>query len=212
MPSRSTTVVTATAAALVIALSGCSTGTTEPSGGAAAPSSSTSSPAAPAPAAESVSPEHSAADVAFIQGMLPHHRSALEMAELASTRAEDPEVRALAARVTAAQGPEIEQMTSWLQAWGEEVPEGSMGGDMEGMGTDVPGMMSPEQMGELADARGAAFDEMWLTGMVEHHEGAVEMARTQVDEGSNPEAVALASVIIDDQSAEIEEMRGLLAG
>ena len=200
----------AATAALVAVLSGCSGGAADPSRSAAPPSSSTSSPAAPAPTSPTVAPEHGAADVAFAQGMLPHHRSALEMAELASTRAEDLEVRALAARVTAAQGPEIEQMTSWLRAWGEEVPESSMEGDMAGMGTDVPGMMSREQMDELADARGATFDEMWLTSMVEHHEGAVEMARTQVAEGSNPDALALASVIIDDQGAEIDQMRGLL--
>lgn len=151
------------------------------------------------------------ADVTFAQGMIPHHRQAVEMAELAASRSENPQVLDLASRIGAAQIPEIETMTSWLQAWGAEVPaEGDMGG-MGGMG-GMSGMggMTPEQMQSLEQASGAAFDRMFLEMMVEHHRSAVEMAQVELDEGADPEALQLAQTIIDTQQAEITEMETLL--
>jgi uncharacterized protein (DUF305 family) len=143
------------------------------------------------------------ADVAFAQGMIPHHEQAVEMAELAEGRAESPEVIDLAARIKAAQDPEIEQMRGWLEDWGQEMPDAM---DHESMS----GMMSDEDMMGMEGASGAAFDEMFLTMMIEHHEGAIEQAETELDEGQNAEAKELAQTIIDAQQAEIEEMRGIL--
>jgi len=143
------------------------------------------------------------ADVDFAQGMIPHHQQAVQMADHAEGRAESPEVIDLAERIKAAQDPEIELMTGWLEQWGQEVAEG--------MGhSDMAGMMSDDDMTMLEEASGAEFDEMFLTMMIEHHEGAIEQAETELDDGQNAEAKELAQTIIDAQQAEIEEMQGLL--
>lgn len=156
------------------------------------------------------------ADVAFVQGMIPHHEQAVEMAKLADSQAESPEVKDLAMRIEEAQGPEIETMKGFLKDWGKSE---SGGGDDMGAGDDMGGddemsggMMSDDEMAELEEAEGAEFDELFLTMMTEHHEGAVEMAQTEVDDGKNADAIALAEDIISAQEAEIEEMSGLLEG
>ena len=186
----------ATAAATLLLLTGCSgngeeTTTTDGSGAAAT--------------------EHNDADVRFAQDMIPHHEQALEMAEMAESAADSADVRDLAAAIAAAQGPEIETMTSWLEEWGEEVPSGT---DRAAMGhgsvDEMPGMMDAEEMGALGMVMGADFDRMWLEMMIEHHEGAVEMAKVQQEDGRYAEAVALAERIEADQLAEIEVMRALL--
>jgi len=146
------------------------------------------------------------ADVAFAQNMIVHHSAAIDMAELADGRAESQEVLDLADRVVAAQQPEIDQMESWLDAWGSEPMDPSMGG----MGS-MPGAMSEEDMAALEGASGAEFDRMFLEMLIEHHRGAIEMAQTEVDDGQNPDAVALAEKIIEDQTAEITEIEGILA-
>lgn len=152
---------------------------------------------------------HNAQDVTFAQGMIPHHRQALEMAELAADRASSTQVKDLAARIERAQDPEIGKLTGWLRTWGEDVPEegatehGSHGGGMAGM-TDDAGME------ELAKASGEAFDIAFLTLMVEHHEGAVDMAGTERDKGRYAPAKSLADDIVTGQSAEIAEMNELL--
>lgn len=155
---------------------------------------------------------HNDADVTFAQEMIPHHRQAVEMAALAEDRAEDPAVRGLAEDIEAAQAPEIATMNQWLEAWGEDVPTDSMDHSDMGHGSSeaMPGMMSGEEMAELEQAEGAAFDRLFLELMVEHHEGALEMARTQQAEGENPDALALAERIEADQEAEIAEMQRLL--
>ena len=144
------------------------------------------------------------ADVTFAQGMIPHHRQAVEMAKLAGDRAESQEVKDLAADIEAAQDPEIEQMTGWLKGWDQPM-------EMDGMDSmEMDGMMSEDQMAGLEDATGAEFDAMFLEMMIEHHEGAIVMAQEQVDDGKNAEAVALAEAIIEAQQGEIETMQGLL--
>ena len=153
------------------------------------------------------------ADVTFAQGMIPHHQQAVEMAQMAEDRAESPEVKQLASEIEAAQAPEIEQLTSWLEDWDAEVPSDSMGhGDMGhgDSGSDMSGMMTGEDMGMLEDANGMDFDRMFLTMMIEHHEGAVAMAETEVADGENPDAIAMAEQIISTQEAEIEQMKGML--
>ncbi len=146
------------------------------------------------------------ADVEFATGMIPHHQQAVVMAQLAESRAEDPEVIDLAAQIEAAQAPEIETMSGWLEAWGEPVP-GDMGHDM---GDSEPGMASEDELAQLESSNGAEFDEMFLTLMIAHHEGAIEMAQDEQVEGENSDAIALAEVIETAQSAEIETMRDLL--
>jgi uncharacterized protein (DUF305 family) len=194
------------ALALSLALSACA-GDSAPPSAPAAPSPSTS-------AQSGVSTENNEADVRFAQMMIPHHRQAVEMAEIAVERAENPEVKALAEQIRAAQDPEIVTMTSFLEAWGAEVPaEGDMAGmdhsAMPGM-PDTDGMMTPEQMDEMRGATGAEFDRMFLEMMIVHHEGAVADAQRELDEGVNPQAKDLATQIISAQTAEIAQMRQLL--
>ena len=152
------------------------------------------------------------ADVTFAQEMIPHHEQAVEMAQLAQGRGSSGEVLELAENIEAAQGPEIDTLQRWLEAWGEEAPSGAM--DHGDMGHDsdgaMSGMMDEDEMNDLMAASGINWDRMFLKMMIEHHEGAVQMAQVEVDEGENPDAVALAKTIISDQKAEITQMRQLL--
>jgi uncharacterized protein (DUF305 family) len=166
------------------------------------PSSSTTSSAA------SNAASHNAQDVSFAQGMIPHHRQALEMAELAADRASSTEVKDLAARIEKAQDPEIETMSGWLRSWGEQTPGTTGSGHSEHSG--MPGMMGDGDMAKLEKASGKAFDELFLTLMVEHHEGAVDMAETEKAKGRYAAAAAMADDIVAAQTAEIEEMNKLL--
>jgi uncharacterized protein (DUF305 family) len=155
--------------------------------------------------------EFNDADVAFARGMIPHHRQAIAMAELARGRAADPRVLDLAARIQAAQDPEIETMTGWLQSWGADA--GHLDDGMGGMGgTDhgESGMMSEGDMHALMAATGPEFDRLFLTGMIAHHQGAVRMTTEASADGRDAEALALAGSIRDSQNAEIAEMQQLL--
>ncbi|WP_328530020.1 DUF305 domain-containing protein [Nocardioides sp. NBC_00368] len=171
--------------------------------------------------------EHNKADVAFATDMIQHHAQAMAMVDLTMDRKLDPEVQELADEIRAAQSPEIETMSSWLQEWGEEVPstmrdhvnggheghgdeDSSMSDSMEGMDADMPGMMSAEDMDALESASDAEFQDMWLEMMIEHHEGAVEMSESQQDEGRFKPAVDLAGTIIETQSTEIDTMEKIL--
>ncbi|CAL9439439.1 DUF305 domain-containing protein [Streptomyces sp. enrichment culture] len=222
--TRRTALVTATAtAAFVLAACGGDSGNN--SGGSAHEgphgSASASADAGSTPGNETGEKAHNAQDVAFAQGMIPHHRQALEMARLAADRSASAEVEDLAARIEKAQDPEITTMTGWLTAWGEDVPEPAASntstGSAEPMpGMDhsghsgMPGMMDDQDMAVLEQASGRAFDTMFLTMMVEHHEGAVEMAGTEKAEGRYAPAKALADDIVIAQNAEITEMNKLL--
>lgn len=146
------------------------------------------------------------ADVTFAQDMIPHHRQATEMADLAAGRTENQDVLDLASKITAAQQPEIDTMTEWLESWDKEVPTDS---SMEGM--DMPGMMSDEDMSSLESASGDDFDQRFLTMMIAHHEGAIEMAQQEADAGEYSHAVDLAKKIEKDQRAEIATMEELLS-
>nr|WP_148232654.1 DUF305 domain-containing protein [Janibacter sp. HTCC2649] len=155
---------------------------------------------------------HNEADLTFAQSMIPHHEQAVLMAKMATANASTTQLKELASTIEAAQGPEIETMGGWLKEWGEDVPSGNggMDHDMGSMG-DMPGMMSDDDMSKLDDSHGVAFDRMFLTMMVKHHTGAIEMARTEQSDGQNAEAVALAKKIEADQTAEIATMQGLLS-
>ncbi|MDQ1066713.1 DUF305 domain-containing protein [Streptomyces canus] len=168
-----------------------------------------SAASSPSVSAEASAGAHNAQDVSFAQGMIPHHQQAIEMAELADGRAASAQVKDLAARVEKAQGPEISTMTGWLKAWDEKVPESMPGMDHSGM-TGMTGMMDSADMGKLKKASGKEFDSMFLTMMVEHHEGAVEMANTEKAKGEYKAATAMAGDIVTAQNAEISEMKKLL--
>lgn len=154
------------------------------------------------------------ADVTFAQSMIPHHEQAVEMAKMAKMHASTAEVKNLADKIEAAQGPEIATMKGWLKDWGKDE---SSGGSMEGMDhgsdgsgmKDMPGMMSDDDMTGLEKATGAQFDQMFLTMMIEHHTGAIEMAKTEQSKGKNGDAKALAKQIEAAQTTEIADMKEL---
>jgi len=152
--------------------------------------------------------DHNAADVTFATDMIPHHRQAVMMAELAEARSDNSDVLELAAAIRDAQDPEIETMSGWLEDWDEPVPD-----EMDAMsGMDMPGMASDQEMAEMEAASGTGFDELFLESMIAHHTGAVQMAQTEQADGQYAEAVDLAEQIEQSQSVEIETMEGLLQG
>ena len=153
----------------------------------------------------SESAEFDSADIMFVQMMIPHHEQAVEMSDLLLAKeGVDEEVAELAQRIKAAQQPEIELMEEWLDDWDADMP-------MDGM-DHGDGMMSGDDMAALEDATADEASALFLEQMIEHHEGAILMAEGEVEAGENPDAVALAEKIIVDQTAEIEEMKQLLAG
>nr|WP_267784841.1 DUF305 domain-containing protein [Paenarthrobacter ureafaciens]MCY0975386.1 DUF305 domain-containing protein [Paenarthrobacter ureafaciens] len=207
--------LSATAVAATIALAGCSTDTAGPS---TTPSNSATSgnsmpgmdhgPGMTPSSSPAAAGEHNAADTMFTQMMIPHHTQAVEMSEMMLKKQDIPsQVTSLASKIKAAQGPEIEKMTSWLTSWNEPTmaPSGhSMGGGMDGM-------MGEEDMKKLDAAQGTDAAKLFLTQMIAHHEGAVTMAKSETTDGRNPEAVQLSKDIVTSQEAEIQEMKDLLA-
>ncbi len=184
------------AAVLTTALTLTACGGTSPSADAPATGGSTATTSSAA----------NAADVEFAQMMIPHHEQAVEMSDdLLAKTGTDPRIVALATEIKAAQEPEIKLLTSWLSAWDADTD------GMSDMNHGTDGMMSETDMMTLADASGADADQAFLELMIEHHEGAIAMAQTHIDEGSNADALALSAAIVASQSAEIAVMTDLLA-
>jgi len=152
---------------------------------------------------------HNADDVSFAQNMLPHHKQALEMVDLARANSTDPALLELASAIADAQGPEIGQMSEMLRSWGQD-PDAAM--DHSGHGMAMPGMVDDAAMQRLESLRGAEFDTLWLQSMISHHQGAVEMAKAEIANGENQEAKALAEHVVTAQEAEITQMKQMLEG
>ena len=145
--------------------------------------------------------DFSAADLHFAQMMIPHHQQAIEMSDLAMKNSQNPQILDLAKKIKGAQGPEIDQMKSWLTQSGLDAnaPHSMMMG----------GMLSDSEMESLKKVQGVTFDKLFLSGMISHHEGAIAMAQ-MIDESENSEVKALAQSIISSQTAEIAAMKSLL--
>ena len=158
-------------------------------------------PMSPMSHGSSQTKEFSGADIMFAQMMIPHHEQALLMSELARTRSENLEVKNLAEQIFAAQSPEIAQMKTWLDKTNSGM---SMGHDM-----GMNGMLSDEEIQQLKDAKGKAFDRLFLEGMINHHEGAIHMAEMIID-SDNEEVKKLGLSIQSSQQKEIELMKELL--
>jgi uncharacterized protein (DUF305 family) len=148
------------------------------------------------------------ADIAFAQHMIPHHLQAVEMADLAATRAADPEVRTLATQIKSAQTPEIAMMTGWLAGWGGHTFSPTVHGAHGGV--VMPGMMEHTDMDQLAAVTGAAFDRLFTRMMITHHLGAIEMAGDEEQRGAAPEAKALAFTIKSAQKEEVGRLQKIL--
>ena len=204
---KSFTALTAAAAAIatVLLLSSC-TSPTEIVGRPHRSRSTAASPALPAPAGQRPR-AHNDADVAFVTDMIPHHEQAVGCRRLVPGRSTDPAVIKLAAEISAAQGPEIETMKGFLVQWNASA-DSDHGGSMEGM--QMPGMVDDATMTKLQSLKGAEFDTLWLQSMIGHHEGAIGMANTEIADGVNADAKALANDIVTAQQAEIGQMKKML--
>ncbi|WP_214465565.1 DUF305 domain-containing protein [Microbacterium flavescens] len=191
--AAATAAITLTA---LLALAGCAS-TTSSGGMDNMPGMGSSASASPAA-------DVNMADMQFTMMMIPHHEQAVEMADMILAKdGIDERVLTLAEQIKAAQAPEIELMESWLDDWGTPM------GDMDGM--DHGGMMSDTDMQALEDATGAEASRLFLEQMIVHHEGAIEMAQDEVDNGQNPDVITLAENIIASQTTEIATMEDILA-
>ncbi len=157
-------------------------------------------------------PEYTEADVAFMQGMIPHHAQALDMTALLWDRTNSDDMRLLARRIEISQKDEIAMMGRWLEERGEALPS-----DMDYAGMDgmlMPGMLTSGQMEQLAAARGSEFDRLFLEFMISHHDGALQMVGELFGSPGAGQVSAIfhfASEVDADQAMEITRMRGMLA-
>ena len=147
-------------------------------------------------------------DLNFTQMMIPHHEQAIEMADIAL----DPlvgasdSVKAIATRIKNAQDSEVTKMKAFLTSWKERLT-----GDSSDHHSDqMSGMLSAEDLKKLSSLRGAEFDRAWMTDMIEHHEGAIEMAKDVLKDGKDSAVKALANLVATVQDSEILEMKKLL--
>ncbi|WLQ07888.1 DUF305 domain-containing protein [Arthrobacter oryzae] len=197
--------LSAAALAAVITLAGCGSNATTGSSSMPADHGAMSSGSAPS---GSAAMGHNSADTLFTQSMIPHHAQAVEMSDMMlGKQGVNPAITDLATKIKAAQGPEIEQMNGWLKGWNEPT---AMAGHGEA-GHSMSGMMSDDDLKALDAAQGTEADKLFLTQMIAHHEGAVQMAKAQIADGQNSDAVKLAQAIITAQEAEIKQMQDLLA-
>src|ERR1700737_2440696 len=161
-------------------------------------------------------PPRSQADVQFMQGMIMHHAQAVEMTALIASHTENKDLRSLGARISSSQSDEIKFMKRWLAARGDPVspamPE-MPGMDMSKQPMLMPGMLTPKQMEALKKAKGAEFDQLFLTGMIQHHNGALIMVKDLFDTagaGQDAELFTFATDVDSGQRAEIKIMQGML--
>jgi uncharacterized protein (DUF305 family) len=198
--------LTAAAPVVLVAVAACGTGARTPAVLSGAPRS----PAALA-RADGGRPPYTAADVHFISGMIVHHAQAVLIAGWAPTHDAGPAVRALCERIVVAQRDEIAFMQRWLAQRGEPVPDAVPGHAHGGM--LMPGMLTAEQLAELDRARGAEFDRLFLTYMIQHHEGAIVMVEALFGAngaGQDEDIFKFAADVNADQTTEIDRMRTML--
>jgi uncharacterized protein (DUF305 family) len=169
------------------------------------------------PSTRATLPPRSQADVDFMQGMITHHSQAVEMTALIPSHTENKELRSLGARISSSQSDEIKFMRRWLAARGEPVSMATA--EMPGMDMShqpvaiMPGMLTPQQMDALRKARGAEFDHLFLTGMIQHHNGALTMVKDLFDTpgaGQDAELFNFATDADNSQRAEIKIMQNML--
>lgn len=202
--------------AAVAVIGACGNSGTKEATPSAALSSAQAATSAPAAA-------HNQADMMFAHMMIPHHQQAIEMSDIIlAKQGIDPRVVDLATQIKAAQGPEIKTLQGWMNQWGMPMggmpgmdhggmmPSGSMTPGMGGM-PGMEGMLSAEQLDALRTAQGAEAGTLFLTGMIEHHQGALTMAQDEINNGQFPDAIAMARSILESQQKEIDTMKQILA-
>lgn len=187
----------------------------------AANAQSTSAASQPGPSAvpQSSGPSHVAADVDFMTGMIGHHAQAVLISSWAPTHNANRAITALTERIVVGQNDEIALMQRWLKEWGAPVPSADASHDMmpgmEGMAHKMmPGMLTAAQLNELNKAKGPEFDKLWLSAMIQHHQGALTMIKDllAVEGAARDDAVfKFVSDMNADQGIEIERMQGMLS-
>ncbi|MFE6843671.1 DUF305 domain-containing protein [Streptomyces sp. NPDC057686] len=202
------------AAGMLLALAGCRGDDGDGDGGAKDGGAAVIAPGRPGEKARTLSPEEAArrqpddspnaADRAYVQRMVEHHRQALAMSALAPERASADGVKRLAERISAAQQPEIRAMENWSARY--PAPSGAPAGHDHGA---MPGMATEQQLEQLTEAKGAEFDRLFLTLMTAHHEGAVKMAGEALAAGNNGAVEEMANEVVATQTAEIHRMRAM---
>ena len=151
----------------------------------------------------STNEDYTGADVMFLQMMIPHHQQAVDISNLAMKSSTNKELIALAKIIARDQAAEIIQMKAWLKDAGATE---DMGHAMDGMG----GMLNEDELSALKAAKGQEFDKLWLEGMTEHHDGAIHMVQ-MIEDAENAEVKAFGTKVIADQTAQIEQMKKMLA-
>ncbi|KQP96166.1 MULTISPECIES: DUF305 domain-containing protein [unclassified Rathayibacter] len=205
MNTKRTLLASTLALATAITLTACSDSSSGTSGMEGMGDSTSSASAAPSSSSATAAEDFNDQDMTFAQMMKPHHEQAVEMADMILAKdGINTDVTALATQIKEAQGPEIAQLEEWITAWGAD-------DSMSGMDHSMNGMMSDEDMSSLEGAAGAEAEKLFLEQMMMHHEGAVEMAQTEVDEGQNADAIDMAEMIVQTQTEEIATMQDLLA-
>jgi uncharacterized protein (DUF305 family) len=170
------------------------------------------------PSTRATLPPRSPEDTKFMQGMIMHHAQAVEMTALIESHTENKDLRLLGARISKSQSDEIKFMQRWLEARGEPISQpmpGMPGMDMPGMDMSnrhmlMPGMLTPKQMEALRKAKGEKFDQLFLTGMIQHHNGALIMVKDLFDTagaGQDAELFNFATDVDSGQRAEIRIMQ-----
>jgi uncharacterized protein (DUF305 family) len=162
------------------------------------PSTSTANPD------DSLIAVHNPADLAFVRDMLTHHRQARDLMASAGENTTNSDVLASAQQLTTAQQTENQALTAWLMQWGDDPY------DYDGMDTLTPGMVNQATMNRLRSLQGLEFDRLWLQSVLAYHQGAMEMAQSEVAMGQNPDAVAMANSILSTRPSEIDRIRKLL--
>lgn len=208
------------------------TTTARPSGASGASSTGSASADGAAPAADGpVDAEHNEADMTFAHMMIPHHEQAVRMGEMLEEKdGVPPEVRDLAVRIKDEQAPEVRRLNEMLDAWGSggaaagqasgSASAGHAGhGDGSGRdadgamsghaGMEMDGMLSQTQMRQIEVADGADAAHLYVSHMIGHHRGAIAMAEAELRDGTNPQALALATQIVETQESEVQELMAL---
>ncbi|WP_405818206.1 DUF305 domain-containing protein [Streptomyces sp. NBC_00838] len=211
-------VVAAAAVVALLALGACDSGDDDAKSETKSGATGIVAPGKPGEKSRTLSPEEAAkelpdntpnsADFGYATMMITHHSQALVMTDLAPDRAGSGQVKRLAERINASQKPEIGAMEGWLKLNGGEEKAKKEGGHDHGA-MDMPGMATEAQLAKLRAAKGKAFDELFISLMITHHQGAVTMATDALSAGNNVQLEEMASDVIAQQTSEINRMRSL---
>lgn len=153
---------------------------------------------------------HNDADIAFARNMIPHHEQAVVLAAMVPTNTANPDLRVMAAHIGSAQRAEIGVLQDLLTTWGEGADGGEHTGHHHGM-HGMAGMVDEATMQRLPRLYDSAFDTLWATSMISHHEGAVAMAQDELADGQSSDAKQVAALIIESQQREISRLKHVIS-